>query len=228
MTFRGVLNLRLAIIAVWVLAIVLAVLIIGPGNIVNAYRTVTPQGIRHFVLSFGALSMVIYIFMHVIRPFTFLPATPFTIAGGFIFGNFYGLLFSVIGTMLSAVLTFFLSRYLFREQVKRWLKGRYDGIDKSLEGNGMYMIAVFRLIPVVPFDAVGYVAGVSSIKFRDYMIGSLIGELPGAFVLTMLGSSLKHIGSPVFYASIVLLLLLIALPEAYKRIVSSRAGKYRK
>jgi len=228
MALKDLLHIRTAIIAIWAIAIITAVLLIGPDRLIHIYSTIRPGNIRHIVLSFGALSPVVFIFLNFIRPFTFLPVTPFTIAGGFIFGHFYGLLFSLIGTMLSAVLTFSLSRYLFRDQIKRWLKGRYDGVDKGFESSGIVMIAAARVIPIIPFDVIGYIAGISNITFLDYMIGSLIGEFPGAFVLTMLGSNLGRIGTPVFYFSLVLFILLMAAPEIFKRIVRYRASKYKK
>lgn len=228
MALKDLLHMRMLVIVLWALALVAAVLLIGPGRMIHMYSTIRPGEIRSIVLSFGALSPAAFIFINLIRPFTFLPVTPFTIAGGYIFGHFYGLLLSLIGTMLSAVLTFSLSRYLFRDQIKRWLKGRYDGVDKGFESSGIYMIAAARVIPIIPFDAVGYVAGISNITFLDYLIGSLIGEFPGAFVLTMLGSNLGKIGTPIFYLSLVLFILLMAVPEIFKRIVRYRASRYKK
>ncbi len=220
--------MRMAIIAIWAIVIIAALLLIGPHRLIHVYSTIRPGEIRSTVLSFGSLSPVAFIFLNAIRPFTFLPVTPFTIAGGYIFGNFYGLILSIIGTMLSAVLTFFLSRYLFRDSIKRWIKGRYDGVDKGLESSGIFMIAAARVIPIIPFDAVSYIAGISNISFTDYFIGSLIGEFPGAIVLTMLGSNLGRIGTPIFYISLVLFILLLAVPEIFKRIIRYRATKYKK
>lgn len=228
MALKGLLNVRTAIIAIWAMAILAAVLLIGPGRLVHVYSTLRPGDIRRMVLSFGVLSPAVFILINALRPFTFLPVTPFTIAGGFIFGHFYGLLLSIIGTMLSAVLTFSLSRYLFKDSIKRWLKGRYGDADKGFESNGIWMIAAARVIPVIPFDAVSYVAGISNISFTDYVIGSLIGEFPGSFILTMLGSNLGRIGTPIFYLSLALFIILMAVPEIFKRIVQYRAGRYKK
>ncbi len=228
MALKGLLTVRTTIIAIWAISIIAALLLVGPDRLVHIYSTIRPGDIRRTVLSFGALSPAAFIMINILRPFTFLPVTPFTIAGGFIFGHFYGLLLSLIGTMLSAVLTFSMSRYLFRDRIKRWLKGRYDGVDKGLESSGIFMIAAARVIPVIPFDAVSYIAGISNISFIDYLIGSLIGEFPGAFILTMLGSNLSQIGTPIFYLSLVLFILLMAVPEIFKRIVHYRASKYKK
>lgn len=228
MALKGLLNVRTAIFAIWAVAIITAILLIGPDRLVHVYSTLRPGDIRRTVLSFGALSPAVFILINVLRPFTFLPVTPFTIAGGFIFGHFYGLLLSLIGTLLSAVLTFSLSRYLFRDQIKRWLKGRYGGADQKFESSGIFMIAAARVIPIIPFDAVSYIAGISDVTFADYVIGSLIGEFPGAFILTMLGSNLGRIGTPIFYLSLALFILLMAVPEIFKRIIRYRASRLKK
>ncbi|AFD00514.1 hypothetical protein Mtc_1770 [Methanocella conradii HZ254] len=212
------LNLRLAFLTAWAIAIVAVILYVGPENILREYGHVTPSGIRDVVLSYGPLSAVAYIALHAMRPFTFLPVTPFTIAGGFIFGHAYGLLLAMLGTTSAAVITFAMSRYLFRDYVKKRLAGKYAGLDDRLNGQGILIVAAMRMVPVIPYDAVGYLAGVSSIGFVEYLLGTLLGELPGAFVLTMLGSSLDNIRSPLFMVSLILAALLILLPEIYRRV----------
>ena len=219
MALRTMLNLRLAFLCVWVVVIVAAVLYIGPGNLVNDYTRITPDGIRELVLSYGALSVVAYELLHAVRPFTFLPVTPFTIAGGYIYGHAYGLLFATIGTTLASIITFGLSRYLFRDYIKKRLSAHYTGFDRRFDDSGIITVAAMRIIPVLPFDAVGYVAGVSSISFKDYLIGTLIGELPGAFILTMLGSNMKNIRSPWCLVSLALAVFLFLLPEIYRRLI---------
>lgn len=215
MAFR-MLDVRFGLLGVWLVALVAIVIIIGPGTILQ--EKVTPEGIRQLVLSYGALSVVAYEFLHVIRPFTFIPVTPFTIAGGYIYGHVLGLALAMVGTTLAAIITFFLSRYLFRDYLKKRLSTHYAGFDSRFDNGGIFTVAAMRVIPILPFDAVGYVAGVSSIRFRDYLLGTLLGELPGAFVLTMLGNSLTNMDSPWFIVSLVLAILLFLLPEAYRRL----------
>jgi len=207
------------LLSLWLMAIIAVVLYAGPDNLVKDYTKITPEGIRGLVLSYGTLSIVAYELLHALRPFTFLPVTPFTIAGGYIYGHAYGLLFATIGTTLASIVTFSLSRYLFRDYIKKRLSTHYAGFDSRFDSGGIFTVAALRIIPVLPFDAVGYVAGVSSIRFRDYIIGTLIGELPGAFVLTMLGSNLKNVRSPWFILSLALAVVLFLLPEIYRRIL---------
>ena len=217
MAFR-MLDARLVVLIVWLAALVLAVAVIGPDTLLREARELTPDKIRQFVLSYGVFSFLVYELLHVIRPFTFLPVTPFTIASGFIFGPVYGLLFSMLGTTSAAIIMFFLSRYVFRDYVKKSLSTRYAGFDSRFDTGGVFTVASLRIIPVIPYDAVGYVSGVSSIHFSDYIIGTLIGEFPGAFVLTMLGYNMTNLNSPWFIVSLVLAVLLFLVPEIYRRL----------
>ncbi|BAI61363.1 conserved hypothetical protein [Methanocella paludicola SANAE] len=217
MAFR-MLDLRIGVLAVWLIALAGATVTIGPGTLMQDYTKVTPEGIRQIIESYGIFSVVAYEFLHAIRPFTFLPVTPFTIAGGYIFGQLYGLAFAMLGTTLAATITFFLSRYIFRDYIKKRLSTHYAGFDSRFDNGGIFTVASLRVVPIVPFDAVGYVAGVSSIRFKDYVIGTLIGEFPGALILTMLGNNLRNIDSIWFAVSLVLAALLFILPEAYRRL----------
>jgi len=117
MAFR-MLDMRIGVLAVWLIALVGTIIYIGPGTIMQNYTKVNPESIRQIIESYGIFSIAAYEFLHALRPFTFLPVTPFTIAGGYIFGQLYGLIFSMAGTTLAATITFFLSRYIFRDYIK--------------------------------------------------------------------------------------------------------------
>jgi uncharacterized membrane protein YdjX (TVP38/TMEM64 family) len=215
-------GMRIAAICLWIAVLAVIGVILGPAEIITAYEHVSPQGIRDLIGSFGALTVVAFLVISILRPFFFIPTTPFTIASGFLFGFWQGILWSLAGTTLSAILTFFIARYLFHDYIMRRFSGRIRGIDRAIESRGWRFILFLRLIPMLPFDIVSYIAGISSIRFRDYMIGTVLGELPGAFVLVMLGSSLDRVGSSVFYVSLVLAVIVLVVPEIVRRWVDRR------
>lgn len=214
--------LRIAAVSLWIALLAGAVIIVGPDKIMTAYEHVSPEGIRDLVSSFGALAVLAYLAVSVLRPFFFLPATPFTLASGFLFGFWQGLLWSLAGTTLSAILAFYVARYLLHDYLRGRFSGRIPGIDRAIESRGWRFIVFLRLIPVLPFDIVSYIAGISRIGFRDFMIGTVIGELPAALVLVMLGSSLDDIGSTGFYISLALAIVVLVVPEIVRRWIRQR------
>jgi uncharacterized membrane protein YdjX (TVP38/TMEM64 family) len=210
--FRPLFNIRFALLLTWGLLLLFLLVLIGPRQLLASYGGITPDSVRDFLASFGLLAAAAYIAVHAFRSFLFLPVTPFTIAGGFLFGTAFGFFLTLLGrAVISATITFALSRYLFQEYVRSKIRGRYAGWDRRLEHGGIFYVAFMRMIPMLPFDAVGYIAGASSIKYRKYLIGTILGDLPGTFVLTFLGSSLTDPGSPQFYLSLVLAVVVAGL-----------------
>lgn len=216
MNYKWLYSLKVTILFSWGLALLLILLLIGPQKIIDSYGSLTPQSIRDFVSSYGVLSAMIYLVLHAIRSFVFLPVTPLTIAGGYLFGTAFGLVLTIAGrTIISATITFYLSRHLLRDYIKTKIKGRYAGWDRRLEKDCIFYVILMRIIPLFPYDAVGYVAGASSISFKKYLAGTIIGDLPGVLVLTIFGSSLNEPGSSQFYLSIFIALVAMAISGLY-------------
>lgn len=222
MKLRKLFNIRVAILCLWALALVAIFIVVGPDRVLGSYRSLTPQGIKDTIDSFGVLSVLIYLLASLIRPLLFLPVSPFTVASGFIFGLWWGFVWSMVASTASALFIFFLSRYMLHDFITNNLKGRYPLVDKMLEGGGWSFILFLRMVPVLPFDLVSCFAGVSSLKFRDFVIGTILGEIPGAVVLVMLGTSLDDIGSAFFYLAIALAVLVFAGLELIRRWANKR------
>ena len=119
------------------------------------------------------------------------PAGVMTIAAGAIFGFAWGFIAVMAASTASAVAAFMIARHLARERVTRFFRrnGRLEAMDKALRKEGWRAVALLRLSPVVPFAVKSYLFGVSRVRLRDYVIGTVVGKLPGAVVLTALGSS---------------------------------------
>lgn len=58
----------------------------------------------------------------------------------------------------------------------------------ALEQNGLKIMLLLRLSPLIPFNALDYISGVTSISFRDYAL-ALIGILPGTIMFCMVGAT---------------------------------------
>lgn len=119
------------------------------------------------------------------------PGSVLTLSGGAIFGVFLGTIYNFTGACLGASLSFFMARHLGREFVSGFLKGgKLSQLDAGIEKNGLKTIFRLRLIPVLPFNALNFASGLSKIKYRDYILGTMGGILPGSFIYTYFASAL--------------------------------------
>jgi len=129
-----------------------------------------------FVLGYAALSL--------------LPAPKglMTALGGILFGWGLGALLSWSGAMVGAVVAFGLGRLLGRDAVDRMLRGRLARADGLLSEHGLGAVIAVRLVPVLPFTAINYAAGLTGVRFGHYVLGTALGMIPGSLAYAALGA----------------------------------------
>jgi uncharacterized membrane protein YdjX (TVP38/TMEM64 family) len=95
-----------------------------------------------------------------------------------------------IGASLGAIASFLLGRYLLRDFVQTLTKKYtlFEALDAALQQNGLKIFLLLRLSPIIPFNAINYIGGVSAVSFRDYVL-ALFGILPGTILYVFLGAS---------------------------------------
>lgn len=167
--------------------------------------------IQNYVTSFGDLAPIIYIIMFAVVPLTLFPDSILAIGGGLIFGLSKGYVYTVIGALIGATISFYISRKLGRDFVKKITKEKLDNIEDMIDSNGFFIILMLRLIPLFPFDIISYGAGLTSVKYKDFIIATFIGTIPGILVFTNIGAQSINIGSGSFYMSIGSLVLLVLI-----------------
>jgi phosphatidylserine/phosphatidylglycerophosphate/cardiolipin synthase-like enzyme/uncharacterized membrane protein YdjX (TVP38/TMEM64 family) len=101
---------------------------------------------------------------------------------GIVFGPVLGAAYALAGTLLSAAATYGLGVWLGRETVRRLVGPRINRLSQRVAKRGILAMMVVRLLPLAPFTVVNVVAGASHIRFRDYMLGTLLGMTPGIVI----------------------------------------------
>lgn len=153
-----------------------------------------------------------------------LPGSLLTLCGGAIFGVAKGTAYNVLASNLGATLAFLMARYFGRDFVSRFMKGRIKAFDEKVASHGFRFIFTLRLIPLVPFNGLNLGSGLSKIKYRDYLLGSVLGMLPGTFIYTYFadallkgatGSGKRALTNLIIASS--LLILISSVPTLYNK-----------
>lgn len=176
-----------------------------------------PEQIRSALQSLGPSAPLFFIMIFSVGPTVFFPSWVLTVAGGLAFGMLWGTVLSLVGATTGATIAFFVSRFLGRDFVGRILMGRYKALDDRIAEHGFEVILFLRLIPLVPFDALDYIAGVSKISFRNYIPATVLGIIPGTIIYVNFGNALTDMRSWRFAVAVSLLVLLAAAPILYRR-----------
>jgi uncharacterized membrane protein YdjX (TVP38/TMEM64 family) len=147
-----------------------------------------------------------------------------SLAAGAIFGTLMGTVYAVISASIGATLAFLVTRYLLRDFVLGRFGSRLEGMNSELEQRGFSYLLFLRLVPVFPFFLINLAAGLTRLPLRTFMLGTLLGIIPGGFVFVNAGASLatvtslSGIATPRVLGSFALLGLFALLPVLYTKI----------
>lgn len=116
------------------------------------------------------------------------PKGVLTALGGALYGFWLGALLAWAGAMIGAIVAFAIGRVFGREAVDRMVHGRLATLDATLADHGLGAVVAVRLTPVLPFTAVNYVAALTRVRVRHYVVGTALGMVPGSLACAAFGA----------------------------------------
>ncbi|MFC4712089.1 TVP38/TMEM64 family protein [Planococcus dechangensis] len=173
---------------------------------------VDANSIRNWILSFGLWAPLIYIVVYTIRPLIFFPASVLSIAGGLAFGAWMGTIYTIIGATLGALLSFYVASSLGKSLLKKQWSGNAAKIQSQMEQNGFLYVLMFRLIPVINFDVISYLAAIAKVRFPSFALATVIGIIPGTFAYNFLGSSFVSGNPKIIALAVAVFVVLTVVP----------------
>ncbi len=176
----------------------------------------TPQQLQQVLQQTGSWAPVLYIGLFVLLPAFFFPVAVLALAGGLLFGLWWGSVYTFIGAVLNCAMMFLLARYVGRSQVQRLVEQKLSPqwqrrLQMADGKEGFLLLIILRLIPAVPYNLINYTFGLTGISFSSYLLASAIGIIPGTFAFINIGDKTLEAGSPSFWIAIGLLVLLLVV-----------------
>jgi uncharacterized membrane protein YdjX (TVP38/TMEM64 family) len=136
------------------------------------------------------LAMVIYV---LVVGLSIPGATVLTLAYGWFFGFWAGLIMVSFGSTAGATLAFLMTRYFFREWVQAKFATKLAAVNEAFEREGAFYLFTLRLIPAVPFFVINAVMGLTGIRTRTFWWVSQLGMLPGTAAYVVAGASVPSL-----------------------------------
>jgi len=187
----------------------------------GAFDALTLENIGRLDSWFDGLGLwapFVFVLLWIAACVFFLPGLPISVAGGLIFGAVWGSVWTTIGANLGAAAAFLIGRYAARGMIERKVEknARLKRIDEGVKRQGWRMLMITRLVPLFPFNIQNYVYGLTDIKFRTYVLTSLVCMLPGTIAYNFAAGSVRtgNLGTTFWYLGIaaVFFVLLSLIP----------------
>ncbi|NEQ74485.1 MAG: TVP38/TMEM64 family protein [Okeania sp. SIO2C9] len=163
--------------------------IIATGITAYLLGGLAPEQVQTWLERAGIWAPIIYIVIYTIATILVLPSTALNLAGGAIFGPWIGTLWTSVAAIIAAIIAFYYSRTVGREWISQKLAGRWQAMDAEMRQGGLFYMFAIRLLPIIPYGLVNFAAGLTSVSFKDYLLGTILGTIPGVLPFVMLGSS---------------------------------------
>ncbi|WP_427454198.1 TVP38/TMEM64 family protein [Litorimonas sp. WD9-15] len=139
------------------------------------------------------LVLLAFIVIYILATTFMVPASALTIGGGFLFGLGVGAPATVIGATIGACILFTAAKTSVGEALKS-IAGPFVGkMEAGFNESPLSYLFTLRLIPIFPFAVVNIAPAILGAKFRDYLISTLFGIIPGTVAYTWIGAGLRAI-----------------------------------
>jgi uncharacterized membrane protein YdjX (TVP38/TMEM64 family) len=178
---------KLLILLLIIIGLPVVMFLFGKDTIFNVdYLSQLPYTLaEHKVLAF-----LILVFLQMLQIIIcFIPGQPIQFASSYLFGIFGGYLISLIGAIIGSIITFKIAEILGSDAM-HLLFGENrvkDYMNKLNSGKALIIILLIYMIPGIPKDLVSYVAGISEIRLRPFLIFSTLGRTPGLLESLLIG-----------------------------------------
>lgn len=174
------------------------------------------QAIHAWVDSYGRLAPIFYIGLWTVLPIFLFPVPPLALPGGILFGLVEGSIYTLIGVFLNASLMYFMTKGLFKNQVKNFL---YPRLPESVlsrlylkEQRSLWMFFfILRFLPIISYNLINYAAGLTEINYKNHITSTLIGVIPGTIAYINFGDKMLDPKSSDFIIAIGFVVLIVVI-----------------
>lgn len=176
---------------IWI-PLALAALFVGVRLLpVNAWST----AFIAWVQGTGLWGPIVLSLAYIPATLLFVPGSILTVGAGYAFGIVVGTALVSIGSVVGTNLAFLLGRTLFRRRFERIIaeSPRWRALDDAVERDGFKIVLLMRLSPAFPYNLMGYVFGVTKVRFKDHFFASWIGMFPGTVMYVYLGCAAQNL-----------------------------------
>lgn len=124
-----------------------------------------------------------------------MPGMIMVVVGGLVYKPLPGILLSLLGANIGTCITFLMARFFLRDffapKLEKSFLAKYAD---HLETHGIFTMIILRMIMAMA-PMVSWMAGISKLSTRDYLIGNAIGLFPMIFLITFMVNRLRSISS---------------------------------
>ena len=119
--------------------------------------------------------------------------SPLALFAGFIFGKWFGLLFTVIGLSIGATLLYIFANYFLKGIIRDRFLNRFQKLEEKFQKSEFLYLLIYRFIGGIPFQIQNVLPCIFNVKVYNYFWSTFLGMIPSIFIMISIGSGLEKI-----------------------------------
>jgi uncharacterized membrane protein YdjX (TVP38/TMEM64 family) len=135
----------------------------------------------------GAWGFLLFLAVYIFAAVALIPQAVLKVAAGGLFGGVVGMVVASVGSTLGAAACFLIARYIAGGSLAKRIRQRerVQKLDDLTRKHGAAIVALSRLVPVLPGNLVNYAWGLTKVRFVTFVFWSWLCMLPGTVVLVV-------------------------------------------
>jgi uncharacterized membrane protein YdjX (TVP38/TMEM64 family) len=159
---------------------------------INFFKS-NQQLLNDFKLENILLALVLFSILSIIWVLLLGFGSPLALLAGFIFGKWLGTLVSVVSFSIGATLLYYLANFFFKDYIKNKFSRKMENFVNLFNKNDFIYFTLFRFTGGgMPFAVQNVLPVIFDMKIKKYFFSTLIGIVPGIFIITSLGAGVGN------------------------------------
>ena len=119
--------------------------------------------------------------------------SPIAIFGGFIFGKWLGSIIVVLGMSIGASLLYVFANYFLKDLIREKFLNKYQSLENKFKKSEFIYLLIYRIVGGIPWQLQCLLPTLFNVKVKNYFVSTLLGIVPGVFLLVSIGSGLEKV-----------------------------------
>lgn len=152
----------------------------------------TPDLVRNFLITSGGWGIVLFVVLMGVSIILPIPSTPIALAGGYVYGLFFGTLLALVGLVIGSCTIFFLVRRYGKPLLEKLVDAHHIAhFNHIFARRGPAAALISYIIPIFPSDTVTLLLGLTPISFRTFLFILIGGHIPRYLILNGVGDTFQ-------------------------------------
>ncbi len=135
-----------------------------------------------------------FLFFTILWVFPFLGfGSPIALLGGFILGQWLGVLIVVLGLSIGATFLYIFGNYFLKDLIRKKFLDKFKNLEMKFKRSEFYYLLLYRFIGGVPWQLSNILPTIFNVRTTNFFFATLIGIIPQVFLLVSIGSGLEKV-----------------------------------